>query len=79
MQKYEEPESPKEAGMFEIYDEPSSPNQRASSRYVMNRYCQMRGVFNMCDEPVSPNEGACLRHVMKRYVMNRNRQIRGHV
>ena len=35
VQKYEEPESPKEGGMFEIYDEPSSPTQRASSRYVM--------------------------------------------
>ena len=34
----------------------------------------MRGVFKIHEEPESSNEGVC-----SRYMMNRNRQMRGHV
>ena len=40
---YEEPESPKEGGMFKIYGEPLSPNEGACSRYMMNRNHHIRG------------------------------------
>ena len=50
-------------GMFSIYDEPESPNDR--------------GMSKIYDEPESPSEGACLRHIMSR--CSRYRQMRGRV
>ena len=48
LQRYGEPQSPKEGGVFKIHGEPNWPVRERVKRY---------------DEPVqpiSPNEGACL-------------------
>ena len=48
-------------GVFKIYVEPESPNEGASSRYMLNRNrgSPMRGRV-LCVDPTWPNEGPCL-------------------
>ena len=57
--------------VFNMYDEPESPNEQACLRYERDRSRQMRVCF---EEPESSNKGACLSYMMKRC-----RHMRGRV